>query len=449
MLQRSVSQTSSVGKASAVYRLDPFLDKNGLLRVGGKMRNSLVEPALVHPIILPKKSHISQLIIRHFHERIEHQGRGLTLNEVRSNGFWILGCSSAVSEHIFNCILCRKQRGSTESQKMADLPLDRVESAPPFTYCGVDYFGPFLVKEGRKELKPYGVIFTCFTSRAIHLEVANSLDTASFINSLRRFLSLRGPIRQLRSDRGTNFMSADRELQEAISEMDDQQISNFLLEEGCDFFKFKPNVPSASHMGGVWERQIRTVRNVLTRLLQQLGSQLDDESLRTVFCEVTAIVNSRPWSVESLNDPLSDLPLTPNHLLTMKSKVLLPPPGKFVKPDLYVRKRWQRIQYVANEFWNRWRKEYLSNLQSRSKWVTSSRNMKVGDIVLIKDDNSSRNQWKLGLVTVAEPDDDGLVRKVSLKTRSSSVNEKGMVIWSVSQLERPIHKLVLLQETSE
>ena len=154
-------------------------------------------------------------------------------------------------------------------------------------------------------------------------------------------------------------------------------------------------------------------------------------------------------SVESLNYPLSELPLTPNHLLTMKSKVLFPPPGKFVKPDLYVRKRWRRIQYVANEFWNRWRKEYLSNLQSRSKWVTSSRNMKVGDIVLIKDDNSSRNQWKLGLVTVAEPDDDGLVRKVSLKTRSSSVNKKGKVIWSVSQLERPIHKLVLLQETSE
>lgn len=202
-------------------------------------------------------------------------------------------------------------------------------------------------------------------------------------------------------------------------------------------------------MGGVWERQIRTVRNVLTRLLQQQGHQLDDESLRTVICEVTAIVNSRPLSVENVNDPLSDLPLTPNHLLTMKSKVLLPPLGKFVKPDLYVRKRWRRIQYVANEFWNRWRKEYLNNLQSRSKRVASSRNMKVNDIVMIKDDNLPRNQWKLGRVMVAEPDDDGSVRKISLKTRSSSLNEKGKVIWSVSQLERPIYKLVLLQEASE
>lgn len=118
---------------------------------------------------------------------------------------------------------------------MADLPLDRVELAPPFTYCGVDCFGPFLIKEGRKELKRYGVLFICFTSRAIHLEIANSLDTDSFINALRRFVSLRGPIRQLRSDRGTNFMSAERELREAISEMDDQQISNFLLEKVAIF----------------------------------------------------------------------------------------------------------------------------------------------------------------------------------------------------------------------
>ena len=446
---RSSSRNPSIGKASALYRLNPFIGENGLLQVGGRMRNLLAEPALAHPVILPRKCHITKLIIRHFHEQVEHQGRGLTMNEVRSNGFWILGCSSAVSEAIFHCVICRKLRSSTQDQKMADLPQDRVDSAPPFTYCGVDCFGPFLVREGRKEHKRYGVIFTCFSSRAIHLEIANSLDTDSFINALRRFLSLRGPIRQLRSDRGTNFMSAERELREAVSEMDDQQISDFLLKEGCDFFKFKPNVPSASHMGGVWERQIRTVRNVLTRLLQQLGNQLDDESLRTVICEVTAIVNSRPLSVENLNDPLSDPPLTPNHLLTMKSKVLLPPPGNFVKPDLYVRRRWRRVQFIANEFWSRWRKEYLSNLQSRSKWISQRRNMKVGDIVMIRDDNLPRNRWKLGQVTVAEADDDGLVRKVSLRTSSSSLDEKGKVVCSVSQLERPIHKLVLLKEASE
>ena len=124
---------------------------------------------------------------------VKHQGRGMTVNELRANGFWILGCSTAISEFLYHCVTCRKLRGKTQIQKMADLPFDRVDPAPPFSYCGVDYFGPFLIKEGRKELKRYGVLFTCFTSRAIHLEIANSLETDSFINALRRFLSLRAP----------------------------------------------------------------------------------------------------------------------------------------------------------------------------------------------------------------------------------------------------------------
>ena len=171
------------------------------------MQNSPTEFTQNHPVVLPRKGHITSLLIRHFHERVKHQGRGMTINEMRSNGYWILGCSSAVSDAIYHCVTCRKLRSKTQEQKMADLPFDRVHPAPPFTYCGVDYFGPFIDKERRKELKRYGVIFTCFTSRAVHLEIANSLDTDSFINALRRFLALRGPIRQLRSDRGTNFLS--------------------------------------------------------------------------------------------------------------------------------------------------------------------------------------------------------------------------------------------------
>ena len=139
---------------------------------------------------------------------------------------------------------------------MADLPEDRLEPAPPFTYCAVDYFGPFFVKEARKSHKRYGVLFTCMASRAIHIEVANTLTTDSFINALRRFLAIRGPIRQLRSDQGTNFVGARNELRNALSELDKDHIKQFLLRQNCDFIEFKMNVPSASHMGGVWERQI-------------------------------------------------------------------------------------------------------------------------------------------------------------------------------------------------
>ncbi|XP_060596015.1 uncharacterized protein LOC132750093 [Ruditapes philippinarum] len=449
LLSQMSTKQSAIGRDSCLYRLSPVIDENGLIRVGGRLNNASLNYGSIHPIVLPRKCHVTKLVIKYYHERVQHQGRGITTNEIRGNGYWIIGCSSAVSDLIFHCTVCRKLRGSVQDQRMSDLPFDRVDPAPPFTYSGVDFFGPFHVKEGRKDLKRYGVLFTCLTCRAIHIEIANTLDTHSFINALRRFLSVRGPIRQLRSDRGTNFVGAERELREAVSEMNNDKITNFLLKEGCDTFLFKFNVPSASHMGGVWERQIRTVRNILSGLLHNFGGQLDDEALRTFACEVTAIVNSRPLSVESLNDPLSAEPLTPNHLLTMKTRVLLPPPGNFISTDLYTRRRWRRIQYLANEFWNRWRTEYLNNLQVRSKWISAKRNIKVNDVVLVKDENMPRNKWRMAVVETANPDSDGMVRKVSVKTNVVSFDAKGKAVKSITHLERPVHKLVLLHEAPE
>ena len=189
----------------------------------------------------------------------------MTMNALRPNGFWIMGGSSAVARYIADCVTCQKLRGPTQERKMADLPKDRIEPSPPFTFCGVDYFGPWRIKEGRRELKRYGVIFTCFVSRAIHLEVAASLETNSFINALRRFLARRGPIRILRSNQGTNLMGARNELSEALKEMNTSDVREFLLKNECDWIEFQTNVSAASHMGGLWERQIRTVRSVLPR----------------------------------------------------------------------------------------------------------------------------------------------------------------------------------------
>lgn len=203
------------------------------------------------------------------------------------------------------------------------------------------------------------------------------------------------------------------------------------------------NIPSASHMGGVWERQIRTVRNVLSSLLQDFGSQLDDEGL---FCEAMAIVNSRPLTISNLHDPFAPEPITPNHLLTMKSKVVLPPPGEFQTPDLYCRRRWRRIQYLANEFWTRWRKEYVKILQTRTKWSSTRRNIQIGDVVIVKDDNLPRNQWHLGRVIDTYASEDGLVRSVRLAFGDSNLDKKGKRNGQLSTLERPIHKLVLLLE---
>ena len=136
-------------------------------------------------------------------------------------------------------VVLQKLRGAVQEQRMSDLPEDRLEPTPPFTYCAVDYFGPFIIKDGRKELKCYGVLFTCMASRAVHIETANSLETDAFINALRRFICRRGLIRQLRSDQGTNFVGARTELAQALAEMDQEKIRTKLLEEQCDWISFK------------------------------------------------------------------------------------------------------------------------------------------------------------------------------------------------------------------
>ncbi|XP_030844157.1 uncharacterized protein LOC100890944 [Strongylocentrotus purpuratus] len=427
---------------SRFHRLDPFIDADGILRVGGRLSCAEGSYESKHPAILPQDHHITELIIRHCHIQTAHQGRGMTINQLRSSGFWVLSGSSTVSRLIRKCVTCRRLRGESQWQKMSNLPKDRVEPTPPFTYSCMDVFGPWVIKEGRKELKRYGLLFSCMVSRAVHIETLNSMTTDSFINALRRFLSIRGPVRQLRSDRGTIFIGAEAELGEGSNTHQDK-IQEFLLRKDCDYIHFKFNVPSASHMGGVWERQIRSIRRVLETLLYEAGQQLDDESLRTLMNEAAAIVNSRPLTVDNLNDPTHPEPLTPNHLLTMKTNVLLPPPGHFQREDLYSRKRWRRVQHLANEFWKRWKREFLQSLQSRQKWTCPQRETRIGDVVIMKDDNP-RNQWTLARVVDVYPSSDNHVRKVKLVMGDPKINSRGKRIFQQRYFERPIHKLILL-----
>ena len=213
------NKNQGIKKSSTLFKLDPFVDSGGILRAGGRLKSTEMPEFVKFPIILPGKSHIANLVIKHCDKEVNNQGRGMNINEVRSREYWIVGRPSAVASHISKCVKCRKLRGVVEEQKMADLPLDQSDPAPPFTFSAVDYFGPWLIKEGRREVKRYGVLFTCMASRAVHLERANSLDTSSFINALCRFICRRGPVRQLRSDQGSNFVGAKRELKEAVAEL--------------------------------------------------------------------------------------------------------------------------------------------------------------------------------------------------------------------------------------
>ena len=207
-------------------------------------------------------------------------------------------------------------------------------------------------------------------------------------------------------------------------------------------FDFVTNTPYSSHMGGVWERHIRTIRNILNSILDIRKARLNVDTLRTFLYETMAIVNCRPLTIES-SDSSCPVPLSPNQLLTMKSQVVLPPPGEFDTSDTYSRKRWRVVQGLANEFWSRWRKEYLHQLQARQKWVHKHPNIEIGDIVILQED-SSRNNWPLAQVVEVTPSKDKLVRKVKLLLANQNLNDKGKRLSPPKYLERPIHKLVLL-----
>nr|XP_023661283.1 uncharacterized protein LOC111840556 [Paramormyrops kingsleyae] len=280
-----------------------------------------------------------------------------------------------------------------EQQKMSDLPEDRLSQAPPFTHVGLDVFGPWnicmrLTRGRALENKRWAVMFTCLVTRAVHIEVVDSLSTSSFINALRRFTAIRGPAKLFRSDRGTNFVGACKELQ---INMEDPNLQAYLKDDGCTW-KFNP--PHSSHMGGVWERMIGVARRILDAMLLKVHSpSLTHEVLVTLMAEVSAIMNGRPL-VPVSSDPERPEVLSPAALLTQKLNVVSTPAGDF-DPKVLYRKQWKQVQCLANSFWKRWQLEYLTTLQTRRKWQLDWPNLEIGDVVLLKDNQAKRNEFPL------------------------------------------------------
>ncbi|XP_068209253.1 uncharacterized protein [Palaemon carinicauda] len=337
-----------------------------------------------------------KLMVRATHESCGHCGQNHLMTQLRTN-FWIVHGNAIVKTVIRECLVCRRLSRRLLVPVMAELLSDRLcPDEPPFTNTGLDCFGPFLVKQGRSTVKRWGAIFTCLTSRAVHLEVIHTMEQDSFVNAIRRFVARRGPIKRMWSDNGTNIMATERELREALQRFNEGEIRDKLSIRSIEW-NFHP--PHASHFGGVWKRLIRSVQRALTAAcLQQVTT---NETLRTLFCEVEAVVNSRPLTKIN-DDPNCPAPLTPNMILTLKGS-----PDSFTstcKKDMYVKRRWRQAQFLADEFWRRWIQEYLPLLQERQKWSVPKRDINVGDVVLTLDERLPREgkSWRsLGALTVA------------------------------------------------
>lgn len=321
-------------------------------------------------------------------------------------------------------------------QQMADLPSERLHPGPPFTSVGVDTFGPWHIitrrtRGGQANSKRWAVLFTCLTTRAIHIEVVEEMSSSSFINALRRFISVRGNVKVFRSDRGTNFVGATDSLKIDVINVEDTTVKNFLYNKGTVWI-FNP--PHSSHMGGVWERMIGVARRILdSLLLGQHGSHLTHEVLTTFMAEVSAIVNSRPL-VPVSTDPDCTQILTPSSLLTQKFDLGVEALVAIDPSNMY-RAQWQRVQMLADMFWARWKREYLQTLQKRCKWQTPEVNLKTGDVVLLKDSQTCRGEWPMALVVNALESEDGKVRKAEVRV----IKEGKSAVYT-----RPICELVLL-----
>jgi len=411
----------TIKSKSKIINLNPFLDEEDLIRVGGRLKKSNLSFSQKHPILLPSRHHITDCIIREAHEKHFHAGIQTTLYLLRQR-FWLLDGRNQVRKIIRTCIRCFRHTANTVEYKMGNLPQARVREALPFANCGIDFCGPFHIKEkkhrNRTRVKVYVCVFVCLSIKAVHLEVVSDLSTQGFLAALRRFTARRGLPREIYSDNGTNFVGANNQLKELYvlfnSEEHKNSVSRFASEHHITWH-FIP--PAAPHFGGLWESTVKLFKHHFKRVVGD--SLFTFEELNTFTIEVEAILNSRPITSQS-SDPNDLSALTPAHCLIGKPLTTLPEGDVMSVPDNRL-STWQHITKVRQDFWARWNIEYLNELQTRSKWTKDGPKLVTGTIVLIKDKTLPCTQWALGRITEIHPGDDGVVRAATVKTMTGEV----------------------------
>lgn len=427
--QEEISQLSrrrEIPSKSKVISLRPYLDNDGLLRVGGRLRNTQLDYDQKHPIILPRRHHITDLIIREEHLKNLHVGTQALLSIIRAR-YWPVHGKNVIRRVLHKCIVCCRARAAPVEQLMGDLPSSRVVPSPPFSKSGVDYAGPFNIKISRNKTgKAYLCVFVCFVTKAVHLEIVSDLSTPAFLNALKRFIARRGKCISIHSDNGTNFVGANRALKEMYRLINENtpKIHDHLAEQEIQWHFLPPRSP---HMGGLWESAVKSCKTHLTRIIGL--TPLSFEELSTVVIQVEAILNSRPLTATS-TDPNDLDALTPGHFLIGRPLVSIAGPDL---TDVKINRltRYQLLERMKQSFWKRWSAEYLTQLQQRHKWREIRNNVQKGTMVVLRDQNAPPMSWALGRILNTHPGPDGLVRVVDVQTNTGVY-------------QRPLNKICVL-----
>ncbi|XP_063547081.1 uncharacterized protein LOC134754673 [Cydia strobilella] len=363
----AIKNGNVLGRSSKLRHLSPFLDENGLLRCSGRI-DAATDVALEtkRPIILDGKHAVSRLLVRSYHEKYAHGNHEGVVNDLKQK-YWLFKLRPTVKSVVAGCMFCRIKKAKPEVPRMGNLPEARLaHHQRPFTYCGLDLFGPMEVTVGRRHELRYGVLFTCLTLRAIHLELVHSLTSDSLIMALRRMAARRGWPKYLFSDNGTNLRGADTELKRSLQELDVEDLKNKGVNCGVQW-TFIP--PASPHWGGAWERLIRSVKTSLKVILKERAPR--DEVLSTLMTEVENMVNGRP------------------------------------------------LTHVSVE-----RQTYLSwgtSMTPISSLESSGVNLRDLPTCTGHDPAAQRNVWMKGVIQQAYPGRDGRIRVVEVKTKSGTL----------------------------
>ncbi|XP_070170716.1 uncharacterized protein [Polyergus mexicanus] len=419
-------------RSSSLLSLYPFLGKDKLIRLGGRIDNSSLSYDERHPIILPKHR-ISDLLIAQAHKASLHGGTQLMLRILRQN-YWIISARTSVKSLIRSCVKCVRERARTSQQLRGNLLQPRVTPSAPFSHTGVDYAGPMniipSVGRGQRSKKYYVAVFICLSTKAVHLEYVDDYATNGFLSAFRRFASRRGLPSDMYSDNGTNFQGADRQLNTTFQRLvADPQIQDAIANDNVKWH-FIP--PSAPHFGGLWEAGVKGLKFHLKRAI---GSRtLSQIEFATLLCQIETCLNSRP--ISALHDDPNDFSaLTPGHFLVGRPLVS-PPEESVLDIDSNRLSRWQQVRAILEQIWRSWSSDYLHTLQQRRKWRENKPELKINELVLLKNNLAPPSKWELARILDVHPGSDGHVRVVTLRTAKTT-------------LKRPITQICQLPISSD
>ena len=419
-----------------VSQFNLLVDEHGILRARSRIKNANVESGCKEPILLPSRHYYSDLVIQEFHMKVFHNGVRDTLNAIRQR-YWVLRGRESVKKLVRRCVICRKLEGIFFKPVSGhDLPDSRVDDGPPFINTGVDFAGPLFISDrNNANKKVYICLFTCASTRAVHLELVDKLDVTSFLRALRRFTARRGLPRTFLSDNAKTFKSAAKEVKKIILSA---EVQSYLADRSVSW---RFIVQKAAWNGGIWERLVRSVKRCLRKVIGRAA--LNYEELVTLLVEIESIINSRPITYVYDDTEGVSYPLTPAELLYGRSTTRTSNGRHFeiISTNETLTKRANYHRKLLQNFTKRWKNEYLLAIrEALSSTITSEKpNIEVGDVVVLKDDQTKRQFWKLARIEELIIGRDGNIRAAKVRVP----NDKG-----TSLLIRHLKHLVPLEVPS-